>query len=104
MYDDVEAVKLAEARYWDEHGYRFGAWQFLPETGEVRRNGALLHQLTPTHAGVLKDLVAAYPAYVPADSHGHLKLVVSRLRKQIGFAAIENVQVWGYRFNPTAVM
>jgi DNA-binding response OmpR family regulator len=104
VYEDAEAVKLAEARHWDEHGYRFGAWQFLPETGEVRRNGCLLYHLTPSYAHELTRLVAAYPAYIPGDVDGNLKIAVYRLRKIIGHDAIESVHSWGYRFNPAAVL
>ena len=104
VYEDVEAVQLAEARHWDEHGYRFGGWQFLPETGEVRRNGCLLYQLTPAHASEFAKLVAAYPAYLPGDPGDSLKTTVHRLRGILGREVIVSVHSWGYRFNPEAVI
>lgn len=102
VYADAEDTKLAEAEYWREKGYTFGAWQFLPDTGEVRRNGWRVCQLTSLHAGLLAELIAAHPAYLPLpESH---KKTVWAIRKAIGQDAIVAVRTWGYKFNPDAVL
>lgn len=104
IYEDVEATRLAEAEYWAMHGFRFGSWQFLPETGEVRRNGLALYQLSPNIADYLTELIQAYPAYLPGDTNDSLKMAVKRLRQRLGESAILTTHSWGYRFNPEAVM
>lgn len=104
IYRDAAATKAAEDAYWAEHGYTFGAWQFLPETGEIRRNGCFLHRLSPANAYNLNRLCEAYPAYIPGDPSGSLKVTVKRLRAIVGQDAILAVHSWGYRFNPEAVL
>lgn len=102
VYADAEDVKLAEAEHWREHGYTFGGWQFLPETGEVRRNGWRVCQLSSGHADLLQRLIEAHPAYLPLGDTE--KVHVYRIRRAIGHDAIVAVRTWGYRFNPEAVM
>lgn len=102
VYVDAESVKLAEAEYWREHGYTFGGWQFLPETGEVRRNGWRVCHLSSGHADLLRQLIDAHPAYVPLGEG--TKKTIWGLRRAIGRDAIVAVRTWGYCFNPEAVM
>lgn len=102
VYVDQEATAQAEADYWAEHGYRFGGWEFHPETGEVRRNGWRVCQLTAGHADLLARLIAAHPAYLPVSEDG--KKTIWGLRRAIGRDAILAVRTWGYRFNPEAVL
>lgn len=102
IYEDAEAVKSAEARYWAEHGFRFGGWEFRPDTGEVLRNGWRVCHLTATHAAALQELIEAHPAYVPISEDK--KKTIWGLRRAIGRDAIVAVRTWGYRFNPDAVM
>lgn len=103
IYPDGDSVTAAEAAHWAKKGYTFGAWQFLPSTGEIRRNGIFERQLPPTLAETLGDFLAAYPKYIPGTSDSY-KTTVKRLRYALGDNAIANVHGWGYRFNPRAVM
>lgn len=104
VYQDDEDTKHAEDAYWAEHGYTFGSWQFLPSTGEIRRNGSHLMQLPPTLAALLAELIAVYPRYIAGDSDGVYKVNVRRLRRRLGDDVILSVHSWGYKFNPKAVM
>jgi len=102
VYADAEDTKLAEAEHWREHGYTFGAWQFLPSTGEVRRNGWRVCQLTSLHAEMLQRLIDASPAYLPLNEDD--KKAIYNLRRAIGRDTILAVRTWGYKFNPEAVL
>lgn len=102
VYSDTEDTKLAEAEFWRDRGFTFGGWQFLPETGEVRRNGWRVCQLTSAHAEMLAWLIDAHPAYVPISEDR--KKLIWGLRRAIGRDAIVAVRTWGYKFNPEAVM
>lgn len=103
VYPDGDSVTAADAAYWNKHAYTFGGWQFLPATGEIRRNGILERQLSPVLAEALADLIAAYPKYIPG-SQDDKKQNVKRLRDIIGANTILSVHAWGYRFNPEAVL
>ena len=104
IYPTAETTAKAEAAYWAEFGYTFGTWQFLPETGEIRRNGVFDVRLSPTEAYQFGRLVEAYPKYIASDASGALKETVCRLRKKVGAETIVAVHCWGYRFAPEAVL
>ena len=80
--------------------YRFGEWEFRASVDEVwdgRREAVIL--LTGRQSFILKQLIAAWPEYVPKIE----RMALYRLREKVGSELII-IDRRGYRFNPEAVL
>lgn len=111
IYADRAELDVAVAAHWGEHAYRFGKWQFLPESGEVVwPDGSA--RLSEAQAEALFALIRRYPAPLTQKqlaremkgwSPASIKVIVLRIRSALGSQIVETTNR-GYRFNPEAVM
>jgi DNA-binding response OmpR family regulator len=107
--DDLDTANRA---FWSSRAYRFGAYEFRPETGEVLVDGAVTAHLTETEAETFNVLIKVYPLPVPRRKlveemrrmgcYWHIdtaKVVIARIRTKLGAGIIET-HPRGYLFSP----
>ena len=110
--DSRDALDDATRAFWSSRAYRFGAYEFRPETGEVLQDGAVRAQLTETEAETFNVLIRVYPLPVPRTKlvqemrrlgcYWHIdtaKVVIARIRTKLG-AGIISTHPRGYLFTP----
>lgn len=107
-----DALDTANRAFWSSRAYRFGSYEFRPETGEVLVDGAVTAHLTETEAETFNVLIKVYPLPVPrrklveemrrTGCYWHIdtaKVVIARIRAKLGAGIIET-HPRGYLFSP----
>jgi DNA-binding response OmpR family regulator len=110
--ESKDALEDATRAFWSSRAYRFGPYEFRPETGEVLCDGAVQAQLTETEAETFNVLIRVYPLPVPRRKlvqemrrlgcYWHIdtaKVVIARIRTKLGAGIIET-HPRGYLFSP----